>query len=115
MEAEAFLEHATMHNSNGMVQDDELHPGPFDGNIDHESERDGLLTIHDLHSQPVDTGDDFEDFDMIDLDGNVFTRDPSMPSASHKWGLQVGGLLVEKGSDMKQVAREMQILYPDRR
>ena len=115
MEAEAFLEHATMHYSKGMTQDDELHPGPFDGNIDHDSERDGLLTIHDLHSQPVGTGDDLEDFDMIDLDGNVFTRDPSTTSASHKWNLQVGGLLVEKFTDMKQVAREMPLLYPGRR
>ena len=86
VEAEAFLMHATMHNSKGMIQDDELHPGPLDGNIDHDSERDGLLTTQDVqgNQQQVDEGDNFDDFDLIDLDGNVLTRDPTTPSASHK-------------------------------
>ena len=100
-----------MHHSNEMIQDDELHPGPFDGKMDHESERDAKLTIQDTHSGHQADEGEFEDFDMIDLDGNVLTSDPATVKASRKWSLQVGGLFVEKGADIKQVMPAMLELY----
>ena len=73
VEAEAFLAETFRQSDRGMILDDELHPGPFDGHTDHESEQNNATFIQDAQLQHVeeDPGDDFE---MIDIDGNTLSR-----------------------------------------
>ena len=95
--------------------DDELHPGPFDGHTDHESEQNNATFIQDAQRQHVDE-DPGDDFEMIDIDGNPFSREPAKKTELSKWKLQVEGFIVAKnGINIKHVADEMPSLYPDRK